>query len=437
MSFFGFRGGVHPPENKIQTEKRSTVVMKAPKMVCISMQQHIGAPLTPLVKIGDKVLRGQKIADSDAFMSSPIHSSVSGTVKKIDDILVPFMGNVKVVFIENDEEYTWDTLEKIPKWEVASSSDLLKLIREKGIVGIGGAAFPTHIKLNPPSDTKVDTLLLNGAECEPYLNSDNRLMLENPDSIVKGVKIIQKILGVSKAIIGIEENKPEAIEKMKKAAKNTGIEVVPLHTKYPQGGEKQLIKALTNREVPSGKLPSAVGVVVQNTGTAAAIYEGVVNGVPLIEKIVTVSGKAIKESKNVRVAIGTPFSAILDFCGVERDKIDKLVVGGPMMGIAQFSEETPVVKGTSGVLALTTEETNPYDPRPCISCGKCVTVCPMGLSPLMFAKIATYEQWENLNQYSLMDCIECGSCSYTCPANRPLTESIKIGKSKLREMMKK
>lgn len=437
MSFFGFRGGVHPPENKVQTENFKTVVMKSPKMVCIPMQQHIGAPLTPLVKIGDKVLRGQKIADSDAFMSSPIHASISGTVKKIDEILIPFMGNVKAIFIENDEEYKWDTLEKLPDWEIASSSELLKLIREKGIVGIGGAAFPTHIKLNPPIDTKIDTLLLNGAECEPYLNSDNRLMLENPASIIKGIKILKKILGVNNAMIGIEENKPEAIASMKSAATGTGIEIVPLHTMYPQGGEKQLIKAMLNREVPSGKLPSSVGVVVQNTGTAAAVYEAIVNGVPLIEKIVTVSGKAIKSPKNVRVAIGTPFSAILDFCEVDRDRIDKLVMGGPMMGIAQFSEEIPVIKGTSGVLALTTEETNPYEPRPCISCGKCVTVCPMGLSPLMFVKIASHEQWENMNQYNLMDCIECGSCAYTCPSNRPLTESIKIGKSKLRQMMKK
>lgn len=436
MKFFGFRGGVHPPENKIQTENMAVEEVKAPKMLYVALLQHIGAPLDPIVAVGDRVLKGQKIADSQAFMSSPIHSPVSGIVKRIEDHVFPLMGRIKTVIIENDEQETWDELSKIEKWENVDRRTLLTMIREKGIVGIGGASFPTHIKLDPPADAKIDTLLLNGAECEPYLNSDNRLMTENPEKIVNGIKIIKKILGVNRAIVGIEENKPEAIASMRKAVEGTGIEIAPLKTKYPQGGEKQLIKAVLDRQVPSGKLPSAVGVVVQNTGTAAAIYDGIVNGIPLIEKVVTVSGKGIINPKNVKIAIGTPFSYLLDYCGVNREIVDKLVMGGPMMGMAQFSEEAPVIKGTSGLLALTKEETNPYKTRACIGCGKCVEACPMGLEPLMFARLAAFEQWEQLKEYSLMDCIECGSCAYICPANRPLTEAIKIGKSKLRAMKK-
>lgn len=436
MKFFGFRGGVHPPENKIQTENMAVEEVKAPKMLYVALLQHIGAPLDPIVAVGDRVLKGQKIADSQAFMSSPIHSPVSGTVKRIEDHVFPLMGRIKTVIIENDEQETWAELSKIEKWENVDRRTLLTMIREKGIVGIGGASFPTHIKLDPPADAKIDTLLLNGAECEPYLNSDNRLMIENPEKIVNGIKIIKKILGVNGAIVGIEENKPEAITSMRKAVEGTGIEIAPLKTKYPQGGEKQLIKAVLDRQVPSGKLPSAVGVVVQNTGTAAAIYDGIVNGIPLIEKVVTVSGKGIINPKNVKIAIGTPFSYLLDYCGVNREVVDKLVMGGPMMGMAQFSEEAPVIKGTSGLLALTKEETNPYKTRACIGCGKCVEACPMGLEPLMFARLAAFEQWEQLKEYSLMDCIECGSCAYICPANRPLTEAIKIGKSKLRAMKK-
>lgn len=436
MKFFGFRGGVHPPENKIQTENMAVEEVKAPKMLYVALLQHIGAPLDPIVAVGDRVLKGQKIADSQAFMSSPIHSPVSGTVKRIEDHVFPLMGRIKTVIIENDEQETWAELSKIEKWENVDRRTLLTMIREKGIVGIGGASFPTHIKLDPPADAKIDTLLLNGAECEPYLNSDNRLMIENPEKIVNGIKIIKKILGVNRAIIGIEENKPEAIASMRKAVEGTGIEIAPLKTKYPQGGEKQLIKAVLDRQVPSGKLPSAVGVVVQNTGTAAAIYDGIVNGIPLIEKVVTVSGKGIINPKNVKIAIGTPFSYLLDYCGVNREVVDKLVMGGPMMGMAQFSEEAPVIKGTSGLLALTKDETNPYKTRACIGCGKCVEACPMGLEPLMFARLAAFEQWEQLKEYSLMDCIECGSCAYICPANRPLTEAIKIGKSKLRAMKK-
>ncbi len=436
MKLFTFRGGVHPPENKIQTENKAIEEFSVPKTLYVPMLQHIGAPLEPNVKVGDRVLKGQKIADSEAFVSSPVHAPVSGIVKKIEVMPFPLSGKVKTVVIENDEKEEWAELTKLENWEEASKEELLAMVREKGIVGVGGACFPTHIKLNPPKDVVIDTLLLNGAECEPYLNSDNRLMIESPQKIVEGIKIIKRILGVDKAVIGIENNKTEAIEKMKKACEGTGIEVAMLKTQYPQGGEKQLIKAVLDREVPSGGLPSAVGVVVQNTGTAAVIYEGLVEGKPLIEKVVTVSGKAVERPANLNVRIGTMFSEILDYVGTNREIMDKLVMGGPMMGMAQHTEIVPVVKGTSGLLALTKEETNPYKPKSCIVCGKCVKACPIDLIPIMYAKLARFKQWEEMGKHHLMDCIECGSCAYICPANRPLTEAIKIGKAKLRTMKK-
>jgi electron transport complex protein RnfC len=436
MKFFGFKGGVHPPENKIQTENQAVEVLKAPKMIFIPLLQHIGVPLTPCVQIGERVLKGQMIADSEAFLSVPVHATVSGIVKKIENLPFPLMGNVQTIVIENDEQEEWAELSKIPEWQKATKDELLQLIRAKGIVGLGGAAFPTHIKLNPPSDVKIDVLLLNGAECEPYLNSDNRVMIEEPQKVVEGIKIMKHILNVNTAIIGIEDNKQEAIDVMKKACTGTGIEVMPLKTMYPQGGEKSLIKAILNKEVPSGKLPSAVGVVVNNTTTAAAIYEGIVNGLPLIDKVVTVTGKGIKEPKNLKATIGTPISELLENCGYIEEKVEKVVMGGPMMGMAQLTLEVPVIKGTSGLLALTKNETNFCKPKACIGCGKCVDACPMSLEPIMYARLAEFSQWEEMAKYNLMDCIECGSCAYICPANRPLTEAIKIGKAKLRTIKK-
>lgn len=438
MKLFTFKGGVHPSENKVQTENEAIQTFDAPKMVHVALLQHIGAPLNALVKPGDRVLKGQKIADSEAFMSAPVHSSVSGVVKKIEFLPFPLSGKVNTIIIENDDKEELAELTTIKDWKMASKEDLLAMVREKGIVGVGGACFPTHIKLNPPKDVTIDTLVMNGAECEPYLNADNRLMLEDPKSIIEGVKIIMHILGVKSAKIGIENNKPKAIASMVKASEgDNGIEICPLKTQYPQGGEKQLIKAILDREVPSAKLPSAVGVVVQNTATAALVYEGIVNGMPLIEKVVTISGKAIKNPMNLKVRIGTMFRDMLDHAGIERDEVDKLVMGGPMMGMAQYSEDVPVVKGTSGLLALTTAETNPCKAKNCILCGKCIGACPMGLEPLMYAKLAKFNQWEEMGKYKLMDCIACGSCAYICPANRPLTEAINIGKAKLRAMPKK
>lgn len=436
MKFFGFKGGVHPPENKVQTENQAVEILTAPKMVFIPLLQHIGVPLTPCVEIGERVLKGQIIADSEAFLSVPVHASVSGTVKKIENLPFPLMGNVQTIVIENDEQEEWTTLEKLPEWKNSTKEELLKAIRSKGIVGLGGAAFPTHVKLNPPADVKIEVLLLNGAECEPYLNSDNRVMIEEPSKVIEGIKIMKHILNVDSAVIGIEDNKPEAIEAMRKACQGTNIEVMPLKTMYPQGGEKSLIKAILNKEVPSGKLPSAVGVVVNNTTTAAAIYDAIVNGLPLLDKVVTVTGKGVEQPKNLKAVIGTPISMLLENCGYKEEVVEKIVMGGPMMGMAQLTLEVPVIKGTSGLLALTKQETNYCKPKACIGCGKCVDACPMSLEPIMYARLAEFSQWEEMAKYHLMDCIECGSCAYICPANRPLTEAIKIGKAKLRTMKK-
>lgn len=435
MSIFRFRGGVHPNDKKQQTEHQAIEKLVMPKMLCIPILQHIGTPLDSIVNVGDKVLKGEKIAESTAFLVSPIHSPTSGTIKKIESHCFTLMGKMNAIFIEPDGEDKWCDLFPITDWKIATKDELLKQVRNCGVVGLGGASFPAQVKLDPPLDVKIDTLLLNGAECEPYLTSDNRVMIEKTSQMIEGIQILKKILNVESVMIGIEDNKKEAIAKLKEAVIGTGIEIKVLKTLYPQGGEKQLIKAILNREVPSGKLPLSVGVVVQNTTTAVAIYEAIVKGKPIIDKVVTVAGNAIKTPKNIQALIGTPISELLDAGNANREEIDKLIVGGPMMGMAQHNEFVPVIKGTSGVLGLTLEETNRCKARACIGCGKCIEVCPMGLTPIMYPRIAENGNWEEMKKFNLMDCIECGCCSYICPSNRPLTESIKLGKCKLREMM--
>lgn len=431
------KGGVHPPENKSLTEDKEIERFEIPEKVYIAMSQHIGAPGDPIVKVGDEVKIGQKIAESGAFVSAPIHASVSGKVVKIEDYPYPINGKVKTIIIENNKKEEWVELKGVEDYKSLDKKELLDIIREKGIVGQGGATFPTSIKLNPPKDKTIDTLLMNGAECEPYLNADNRVMLEQAEDMIEGIKIMLHILGIKKAIIGIEENKLKAIQHIKQLIKKESmISVAVLKTQYPQGGEKQLIKAVLDREVPSKALPAEVGVVVQNVATAKAVYDAIVKGIPLIERVLTVTGFAVKEPKNLLVRVGTKFEEILDHVGVDKTKMEKLVMGGPMMGLAQYTSEVPTLKGTSGILALSKEEMNRTETESCISCGKCITVCPMGLMPLMFAKLGRFEEWKEMDRYNLMDCIECGSCSYICPANRPLTEAIKIGKNKLRDMKK-
>ena len=431
MSFKTFKGGVHPGHFKSATEKKPVVPAKPPAVAIIPMAQHIGAPCEPLVAVGDEVKRGQKVGDSKGFVSAPVHSSVSGKVVKIGMCNHPLGRQVQAVFIENDFQDTWHE-DVVPNddWKNLSVDDLKKIIREKGIVGMGGATFPTHVKVSPPPDQKIDYVLINAAECEPYLTSDHRAMLEQPEDVVIGLQTVMKVVNAPQGYIGIEDNKPDAVEAMKKAAAGiANIEVHALHTKYPQGAEKQLISVFTGREVPSGGLPSAVGCVVQNVGTCIAISEAIRLGKPLIERNVTITGSGIVEPKNMLARVGTPIEELIEQCGGFTPNIRKMILGGPMMGLSQTGPENqPVIKGTSGILCLTDEEVNLDQIRPCIKCAKCVEVCPVSIMPLFIGGSVEQGMYDKAEAYNAMDCIECGCCTYICPAKRPLVQWIRMAK---------
>lgn len=427
-----FAGGVHPPHSKHFTEDKKVELCTVPAVVTIPLQQHIGAPCEPLVKAGDTVKLGQKIGQPKGFVSAPVHSSVSGKVKAVEPVEVAGGGKVLAVVIENDGLDTKDETIVSGSIDKYNDNELKNIVLEAGIVGMGGAAFPTHVKLSPSADKKIDTIILNGAECEPYLTSDYRLMIENPQKVIYGLKVLMKIMGVKAGYIGIEDNKPKAVKAMKDAAgSDDAVRIVTLRTKYPQGAEKQLIYAITGRQVPSGGLPMDVGAIVNNVGTAAAIADVVQTGEPLYQRIVTVTGGGVKEPKNLLVRIGTPFSAVLDFCGGISENTAKVISGGPMMGIAQHTLNVPVVKGTSGILVLTEEEARIPLPSACIRCGRCVSVCPMNLLPLTLSAQALNRNYEEAEKMHAMDCIECGSCSFVCPANRPLVDSIRVAKREI------
>lgn len=424
-------GGVHPPENKI-TEKQSIKVLPVPAVVYIPFSQHLGAPAKVMVAKGDKVKAGQLIAKGEAFISANIHSSVSGKVQKIDEVIETSGYRKPSVIIEVEGD-TWeesiDRSDKINKDIILSQKEIIKRINEMGVVGLGGATFPSHVKLMVPEGKKAEVLIINGVECEPYLTSDHRLMLEKGEEILIGTQILMIALGVSKAMIGIENNKPDAISHLIELAKNyNGIQVHGLKVKYPQGAEKQLIKALINREVPSGKLPIEVGTVVHNAGTAFAVYEAVQKNKPLFERVVTITGKSVKNPGNFLVRIGTPVSELIAASGGLPEDTGKIIGGGPMMGKALVALDVPVVKGTSGILILNRNESGRHEIKNCIRCGKCLTVCPMGLEPYLLEKLVLNENFEKAEAEKIADCMECGSCHYTCPSKRPLLDYIRYGK---------
>lgn len=426
-----FRGGAHPPEEKHWTEHQSIEEPPLPDKVIIPLQQHIGAPAEPTVEKGDSVLKGQTIGKSDKFVSVPAHASISGTVVAVESRPHPLGTNLLSIVIENDGEDKWNkAIKPTSNFMDLSPNKMKKRIQEAGIAGMGGAAFPSHVKLSPPAEKPIEIALLNGVECEPYLTADHRLMLEKPDEILHGFRIIMKILNVNQGIIGIEKNKPDAIKLMReKTATMNGITVLPLHVKYPQGAEKQLIKAGTGREVPAGGLPMDVGCLVHNVGTALSMFEAVSSGKPLIERIITITGPGVKSPKNLRVRIGTPFQYLIDYCGGYTASAAKLINGGPMMGISQVNSEVPVIKGTSGILVLDEKTAKLKSEQPCIACARCVDVCPMKLVPNTIAKYVEYGRMDNAHEIGVLDCIECGTCGYICPAKRNLVHYIKLGKA--------
>ena len=432
-------GGIHPKERKISAGKTIQSI-DIPEQVIIPLSQHIGAPCQPVVKKGDKVKVGTLIGKSVGYVSTNIHSSVSGTVLKIDKCLDASGYKRDSVIIKTDGD-EWEASiiknDDLVKNCNLTSKEILERIAQAGIVGMGGATFPTHVKLTPPPGTKPEVLIINGVECEPYLTSDHVLMLEKTEEIIVGTTIVMKALKVNKAIIGIENNKKDALDKFKKVIKDyPGIEVQALKVQYPQGGEKQLIDALIGRQVPSGALPISVGAVVQNVGSIFAIYEAVQKNKPLIERVVTVTGNDVKSPSNILSRVGVPIIDLIDFAGGIPESTGKIVSGGPMMGKALASTEIPVTKGTSGILIIPTLEAKRAKMRDCIRCSKCLSVCPMGLNPTLLMNLTEFEIWDNAEANYITDCIECGSCSYTCPAHRPLLDYIRLGKGRVNTIIR-
>ncbi|NMB95626.1 MAG: electron transport complex subunit RsxC [Clostridiaceae bacterium] len=427
-----FKGGVAVPHEKT-TAECETVMMGVPEKVVIPMLQHIGAPCKPLVKKGDIVKVGQLIGQSEKYVSAPIHSSVSGTVTDIVNIVSSSGSYMEAVEIKTDGKQ--EIHEDIKPPVYSNDTELLELIKQSGLVGLGGAGFPAHVKLSIPDDKKIDILIVNGAECEPYITSDYREILENSWNIVSGINILIDLLKVDKVLIGIEDNKPEAIKILSdiEATNDDKIDVVQLKSRYPQGAEKMLIYSMTGRKVPPGKLPMDVGVVVMNVSSVSFVAEYVKTGMPLIKKRVTVDGPAINKPANVEVYIGTPLIDVFNFCGGLKENVSKVIMGGPMMGVAQGFLDNPVLKNTNALLAFDEEGGRLPAESACIRCGKCIEACPMNLLPLYLNQNALRGDIEGLKKFKVTDCIECGSCSFVCPAKRRLVQSMRLGKALLRK----
>lgn len=426
-----FRGGFHPHDHKELTAAKEIVPFAAPETVIIPMSQHIGAPCAPIVQIGDEVKMGQKIGEPQGFVSVPVHASVSGKVIAIEERSHTGLGKCLSVVIANDglDTVSESVVAKNP--DKMTAKELLDAIKEAGIVGMGGATFPTHIKLSPPEGKKADCVILNGAECEPFLTADHRMMLECADNIIDGLKIMMKILDVHRGVVAIEDNKKDAFRLFKeKCMREPEIEAVLVKTKYPQGSEKQLIDSVLKREVKSGQLPIDAGVVVQNVASAAEISTAIRTGMPLIKRVVTVSGSGCENPQNLLVRIGTPLSCLAEYTGTT-EGIRKVLAGGPMMGVAQYTLASPVIKGTSGLLFFTDKEYHHYEPKDCLRCGRCVKHCPMRLMPFMIMANAELNNFDEAIRYGLKDCMECGTCSYICPSRRHLVQTIKIAKANL------
>ena len=432
-------GGVHPEENKISNDA-AIEVMPVPAQMVVLMNQHLGAPATPIVQKGDKVKVGQLIGEAQAFMCANVHSPVSGTVLKVEPCKDAFGLAKTAVYINVEGDEWMETIDRTPDIKrecTLEPKQIVDKLKEMGIVGLGGATFPAHIKYNVPEGKKAEYLIINAAECEPYLTSDYRVMMEHAEEVCIGVSILRKALGVPNAYIGIENNKPLAIAKMQETARQfEGIVVEPLKVKYPQGAEKQLINAITGRKVPSGKLPIDVGCVVSNLGTAFAVYEAIQKNKPLIENILTVTGKKLPSQHNYIVRIGTTYNDIIKHSlGELPATTGKIISGGTMMGKAVVNLDAPTVKGNSSVLVMDEGEARRNPETACIRCGKCMHACPMGLEPYMFSVLVKNNRVEEAKEHNILDCIECGCCFFSCPANKPLTDEIRLGKNKVRAMM--
>ena len=434
MISLGFAHGVHPPESKELTNRLEIRRMPYPDEVVLPLRQHAGKPAKPIVAVGDRVQRGDKIAEADGFVSSPVHASAAGVVEDIalwphpDGSMCPA---IRIRVARYSAQAPRPRL--VPAWESLTPDEIVHAVQDAGVVGLGGAAFPTHVKLAPPKDMPVHTVILNGAECEPYLTTDHRIMVEYPERVHLGLRIMLRALGARRAVIGVEKNKPDAIAALQRTLPtDLDVAVLPLTVKYPQGAEKMLIKAVTGREVPSGKLPVSVGVVVQNVGSAASIGEVFETGLPLVERIVTVSGHGVRKPSNLIVPIGTRLGDLLTNCDGLTSDAREIVFGGPMMGNAQATLEVPVLKGTTGIVVLTERDASARPTFPCIHCGRCLDACPMFLNPQALGELARAGRHEEMQAMHLSDCMLCGSCSFVCPANIPLAQLFFLSKNALK-----